>query len=96
MNINLSERLEHHKLLKTMRNLEKSEEYNVPQHLVYINFHKAFDTLELWTRYQGLNNARIDSRYSALIKDMYSNTAIQIKIEDKYPSHFRCEDDNIL
>ena len=70
--------------LHTVRTLiEKCTEYNVPLHLAFVDFQKAFDSVETWAVIESLENARIDSRYTNIIKNIYENATIQIKLDDK-------------
>ena len=69
--------------LQTLRTLiEKTTEYNIPIHLAFIDFHKAFDSIE--TRYilDSMDNARIDCRYTEVIKNIYKNATMHVKIND--------------
>lgn len=43
--------------------IQKSNEYNIQIHIAFIDYSKAFDSIELWAVFQAMNNARIDSRY---------------------------------
>lgn len=49
---------------------EKYEEYNQPLHICVVDFHKAFDTLELWAILKILRDAQIYFRYTNLIENM--------------------------
>lgn len=70
--------------LHTIRTLiEKCTEYNVPLHVAFVDFHKALDSIETWTVIESLENARIDSRYTNIIKNIYENASIQIKLDDE-------------
>lgn len=69
--------------LQTIRNLlEKATEYNIPLYLAFIDYEKAFDTIEVWTVLQALDNARVDSRYSDLMKYIYEKATSTIKIDN--------------
>lgn len=70
--------------LHTIRTLiEKCTEYNVPLHVAFVDFQKAFDSVEIWAVLESLENARIDSRYTNIIKNIYENASIQIKLDEK-------------
>jgi len=52
--------------IQTLRTLiEKCNEYNIPLHLAFVDYQKAFDSFETWTVLEAMDKARIDSRYSA-------------------------------
>ncbi|XP_072397478.1 uncharacterized protein [Diabrotica undecimpunctata] len=58
--------------LQTIKQLiEKSIEYNKPLVLTFVDFRKAFDSVELDSVIEALNESRIDSRYSRLIYNIY-------------------------
>lgn len=60
----------------------KAVEYNIPLHLAFVDYQKAFDSIEIWAILAAMDNARIDSRYSKLIQHIYANATLRIKIED--------------
>lgn len=69
--------------LQTIHNLiEKSAEYNIPLHMAFIDYHKAFDSIETWAFLTAMDTARIDTRYSNLIKYIYENATLQVSIDE--------------
>lgn len=62
--------------------IEKSVEYNRPLVLVFIDFHKAFDTIELTSIIAALEQCRIDYRYTRLIEYIYSNAITTVKLHE--------------
>lgn len=44
---------------RTAPTIDTNAEYNVSCHLTFVDFNNAFDSVELWTILQGLNNARV-------------------------------------
>lgn len=69
--------------LQTIRTLiEKTTEYNIPLHMAFIDYHKAFDSVETWAFLTAMNDARIDSRYTALMEDIYKEATFHVKIND--------------
>lgn len=56
--------------------IEKSIEYNIPLCLAYVDYHKAFDPLEVWAILEAMKKARIHSRYSNLIQSIYENATL--------------------
>jgi len=69
--------VENFQTLQTLK--EKCNEYNTPLYLAFIDFNKAFDSVELWAIIRGLNNARIDSRYTNLLKRYTKRRPSQLK-----------------
>lgn len=72
--------MDHIQALRSL--IEKGNEYNIPIHLAFIDFHKAFDSIEKWAFLGAMDQARIDSRYSNIIKNIYENASLQIKIDE--------------
>lgn len=70
--------------LLTIRTLiEKATEYHLPLHLAFVDYEKAFDSVELWAVEQAMNNCRIDSRYRQLIHNIYEKATMVIQLEEK-------------
>ncbi|CAH1224416.1 unnamed protein product [Diabrotica balteata] len=53
-----------------------------PLHLAFVDYNKAFDSIEFWAVLDGMNNARIDSRYRMLLKYIYDNATMQINVAE--------------
>lgn len=68
--------IDHLQTVKTL--IEKCEEYNQPLHLCFVDFHKPFDTVELWAVLKALRDARIDLRYSKLLENIYLNATMPV------------------
>jgi hypothetical protein len=62
--------------------IEKTIEYNIPLHLAFVDYHKAFDSIEKWAFLTALDDARVDSRYAALLKNIYDDATFHVKIDD--------------
>jgi len=62
--------------------IEKTNEYNLPLWMAFIDFRKAFDTVEYWSIIKALRNARIDQRYINIIKHIQQTATIQIKLHE--------------
>lgn len=72
--------VEHLQTMKTV--IEKVTEYNIPLWVAFIDYKKAFDTVEIWAVLQALKNARIDSRYNKLIEQIYKKATLQIRLHE--------------
>ena len=67
--------------LHVMRTLiEKCNEYKIPVILIFIDFEKAFDSVETWSILDSLDECRVDSRYSNTIRYVYKNATSCIKL----------------
>ena len=60
--------------------IEKSIEYNRPLVLAFVDFRKAFDTIEFNSIMKALEESRIDYRYSRLIKNIYNNATMTVRL----------------
>lgn len=57
--------------------IEKCNEYQIPIYIAFVDYEKAFDTIETWAIERALQNCRIHSRYIQLIQEI-SNQATAI------------------
>lgn len=71
---------DHLQSIKTV--IEKSIEYNRPLVLAFVDFHKAFDTIEMDAILHSLQECRIDYRYTRLIYNIYSNATMMVKLHE--------------
>lgn len=62
--------------------IEKSIEYNRPLALVFVDFHKAFDTVEPSAILKTLQECRVDYRYTKLIYNIYKNATMVVKLRE--------------
>ena len=61
--------------LQTITQLvEKTNEFNIPLALLFIDFEKAFDSIETNTVLSALNEQKIDSRYISLLKNIFDQS----------------------
>lgn len=70
----------HLQTIKTV--IETTTEYNIPLHLAFVDYQKAFDSIETWSFLTAMEDARIDSRYTAIIKNIYDKATFHVKIDD--------------
>lgn len=69
--------------IQTLRSLiEKSAEYKFSLHLAFVDYEKAFDSIEWSAVTEALHNARVDSRYANLLSNIYQNATLSVKIDD--------------
>lgn len=77
---------DHLLVIKTL--IEKTIEYNRPLVLIFIDFEKAFVTIEQQAMLKALAESRVDHRYSALIKYIYRNATASVRLHqdtDMFP-----------
>ncbi|KAL0810788.1 hypothetical protein ABMA28_010105 [Loxostege sticticalis] len=60
--------------------IEKSTEYQIPIWLAFVDYKKAFDSVETWAVSESLRNARVDNRYINIIESIYSNATLKVAI----------------
>ena len=72
--------IDHLQTIKTV--IEKTTEYNIPLHLAFVDYQKAFDSIETWSFLAAMEDARIDSRYYSIIKNIYDSATFQVKLDD--------------
>ena len=66
----------------TLRTLiEKCTEYNLPLYLAFVDYEKAFDSIEMWSVEQALQNSRIDHRYTELILKIYEHATMEVQLQ---------------
>ena len=69
--------------LQVMRTLiEKCNEYKIGIVLIFIDFEKAFDSVETWSIWDSLDECRVDSRYSRVLQYVYENATSCIKLHE--------------
>lgn len=69
--------------LQTMRILmEKTTEYQMTIWLAFVDYQKAFDSIETWAIIKSLKNARIDYRYTDIIETIYKRATLKIKLHE--------------
>lgn len=61
--------------------IEKSNEYNKTLYLCFIDFTKAFDSLNHYAIWEALQQQNIESRYISLLHSIYSKIKSRIKLE---------------
>ncbi|XP_037294379.1 uncharacterized protein LOC115454908 [Manduca sexta] len=62
--------------------MEKCIEYNQPIAMAFIDFEKAFDTVEHWAVIHSLQRCQVDCRYVQAIKETYQAATLQVKLHD--------------
>ena len=68
-------------ILSLQQVIEKSVEFNKPVHIVFIDFTKAFDSVDQRKVWQALDRTSINKQYINLLKAFYSNSEATIKTD---------------
>lgn len=61
--------------------IQKNFEYNKPLYLAFVDYEKAFDTVEHWAVMQSLERCRIDQRYIQLMKGLYNSATMTVQVQ---------------
>ena len=61
--------------------IEKSNEFNLPLCIAYIDYEKAFDSVEHDVIFQALRNIGINESYINIIEDIYTGAKARVHIE---------------
>ncbi|CAG9136986.1 unnamed protein product [Plutella xylostella] len=68
----------------TLRQIEqKTEEYNLPLCLAFVDYEKAFDSIETWAVLNALQRCHIDYRHIEVLKCLYRNATMSVRVEDQ-------------
>jgi hypothetical protein len=62
--------------------IEKLNEYKMDIVLAFVDYEKAFDSIEIWAILDALYDCRTDSRYSELIKYIYEHATSSIRLHE--------------
>lgn len=71
---------DHLQVLKSL--IEKCVEYNKPLVFIFVDYEKAFDSVDQHTMLRALSDGRIDYRYSTVIKYIYENATACVRLHD--------------
>ena len=61
--------------------IEKSNEYNLKLCIVFIDFEKAFDTVEHFAIFEALRNTNINERDINILQNIYSQSTASILLD---------------
>ena len=69
--------------IHTLRQIiQKTEEYNQPLCLAYVDYEKAFDTIETWAVLESMQRCLIDCRYVDVIKCLYKAATMNVQVQN--------------
>ncbi|KAI8424369.1 hypothetical protein MSG28_002896 [Choristoneura fumiferana] len=63
--------------------IQKTEEYNLPLCLAFVDYEKAFDSIETWAVLQVLQRCQVDYRYIEVLKCLYENATMSVRLQDQ-------------
>lgn len=73
--------LDHIHVIKQI--FEKSKEYEIPFYCCFVDYCKAFDTIEHESIWLALKNQGIESKYIRILREIYKNSTAKVKMESK-------------
>ena len=62
--------------------IQKIEEYNLPLCLAFVDYEKAFDTIEIWSILESLQRCQVDWRHLELLGSLYNATTITVQVQN--------------
>ncbi|PZC74016.1 hypothetical protein B5X24_HaOG208430 [Helicoverpa armigera] len=62
--------------------IQKTEEYNLPLCLAFVDYEKAFDSVETWAVLESLQRCHIDYRYIEVLKCLYNNATMSVRVQE--------------
>jgi endonuclease/exonuclease/phosphatase family metal-dependent hydrolase len=63
--------------------IQKTEEYNLPLCLAFVDYEKAFDSIETWAVLQSLQRCQVDCRYIEVLKCLYENATMSVRLQNR-------------
>ncbi|CAH2240333.1 jg25875 [Pararge aegeria aegeria] len=63
--------------------IQKTQEYNRPLCLAFVDYEKALGSVETWAVLRSLQRCRIDYRYIEVLKCLYKNATMSVRIQDQ-------------
>lgn len=62
--------------------IQKSEEYNQPLCLAFVDYEKAFETIETWAVLKSLKRCQANWRYVEVLRDLYKTATMSVQIQN--------------
>ena len=59
---------------------EKEREYNIPLSFAFVDYEKAFNSMEFTPFFRALENHGVDPAYLTLMRDLYNGAALTLKL----------------
>ncbi|KAA5780172.1 reverse transcriptase family protein, partial [Pseudomonas aeruginosa] len=61
--------------------IQKTEEYNLPLCLVFVDYEKAFDSIETWAVLESLQRCQADWRYIDALRCLYDAATMTVQVQ---------------
>lgn len=62
--------------------IQKTQEYNQPLCLAFVNYEKAFDFIEAWSVLESLQRCLVDWRYIEVLRNIYHVATMTIQMKN--------------
>ena len=59
---------------------EKADEYNIPPFFAFVDYEKAFDSIEFNPLFEALENQGVEAAYITLLRDLYNGATSTLKL----------------
>lgn len=66
--------------------IEKSNEYNLGLHILFIDYEKAFDSVNLKYLWKALKRQGIQAKFIRILQEMYDKSKVYIKLDKVGPT----------
>lgn len=63
--------------------IQKTEEYNQPLCMAFVDYEKAFDSIETWAVLESLQRCHIDWRYIEVLRCLYNAATMTVQVQDQ-------------
>nr|ADI61810.1 endonuclease-reverse transcriptase [Bombyx mori] len=61
--------------------IQKTEEYNLPLCLAFVDYEKAFDSIEIWAVLESLQRCQADWRYIDALRCLYDTATMTVQVQ---------------
>ena len=70
--------------IHTLRQIiQKTEEYNRTLCLAFVDYEKAFDSIETWAVLQSLQRCQVEYRYIEVLRCLYQNATMSVRVQNQ-------------
>lgn len=63
--------------------IQKTEEYNQPLCLAFVDYEKAFDSVEIWSVLESLQRCQVDWRYIQVMRCLYEAATMSVQVQNQ-------------
>ncbi|KAI8430387.1 hypothetical protein MSG28_000676 [Choristoneura fumiferana] len=63
--------------------IQKTEEYNRPLCLAFVDYEKAFGSIEIWSVMESLQRCQVDWRYIQVLRGLYNAATMAVQVQNR-------------